>query len=133
MPWNGVNPVGGAKLYTVTTSFPTLASAAVSGVPIAVYPFAQPGRLVSIMLIADAITGTPGARFRRNDVSAVTQVETVNADKNFVADAGTRIDADDTNTVAAQQGFDQGDVLLMDKNASGDITRGLVQSTFSVG
>jgi len=133
MPWKKVNPAGGQKLVSFSSSYPSLASAALSGVPLLAWPFDFPGRMLAISLGADTITGTPGARFRKTDASAASTAEIVSADKVFAADAYTLVDADDTDTVEAQENFDVGDILLMDKNALGDLVRANVHVLFATG
>lgn len=136
MAWSGkVNPAGGQKLLVFDADYPSLASAAVSGIPLLEWPFEFKGRVVSIAQGADAISaaGSILTRYRRFDSSGPTTAFMVGAGKAWPADDFTRIDSDDADTVAAEELLELGDRILLDKDAGGSITRGRVIVVVAVG
>jgi len=123
------------KIVTMSASFPTLASAALSGVELGQWPFAFKGRLVAITVGADArsVASDVLARFRRFDSSASATAFVDTAGASIPAGSFTLVDRDTSTTVEAEEIFEVGDRLIFDKNAGGSITRGQVQAHFAIG
>jgi len=135
MAWSTVNISGGNRVASFSGSFPTLASAAVSGIPLLEWPAGiGQGRLISFQQGADAISAAVSvlSRLRRYDASAASTAFAVGAGKTIPADDFTVIDINDTDTVAGEEIFDAGDRLLLDKNDGGSVTRGQWHAIFAL-